>query len=38
MNETINFDSRIPYYIQLMDILKEKVQIGNWAPGRPNPW
>ena len=33
MNETINFESRIPYYIQLMDILKEKVQLGNWNPG-----
>ncbi len=37
MNETINFDSRIPYYIQLMDILKEKVQMGDWAPGSQIP-
>jgi DNA-binding GntR family transcriptional regulator len=37
MNEIINFESRIPYYIQLMDILKEKVQLGNWAPGDQIP-
>jgi GntR family transcriptional regulator len=33
MSDTINFESRIPYYIQLMDILKEKVIHGNWRPG-----
>jgi GntR family transcriptional regulator len=37
MNESINFESRIPYYIQLMDILKEKVQLGNWAAGDQIP-
>jgi GntR family transcriptional regulator len=37
MNDTINFESRIPYYIQLMDILKEKVQRGNWVPGGQIP-
>jgi GntR family transcriptional regulator len=37
MNEIINFESRIPYYIQLMDILKEKVQLGNWVPGDQIP-
>jgi GntR family transcriptional regulator len=37
MNEKINFDSHIPYYIQLMDILKEKVQLGTWAPGDQIP-
>lgn len=37
MNEMINFESHIPYYIQLMDILKEKVQQGNWAPGDQIP-
>ncbi len=37
MNEIINFESRIPYYIQLMDILKEKVQLGIWAPGDQIP-
>jgi GntR family transcriptional regulator len=33
MKDTINFESHIPYYIQLMDILKEKVQQAEWAPG-----
>jgi GntR family transcriptional regulator len=37
MNEIINFESRIPYYIQLMDILKEKVQMGIWVPGNQIP-
>lgn len=37
MNEKINFDSYIPYYIQLIDILKEKVQSGAWAPGDQIP-
>jgi DNA-binding GntR family transcriptional regulator len=37
MNEKINFESPIPYYIQLMDILKEKVRTGIWAPGDQIP-
>jgi GntR family transcriptional regulator len=37
MNEIINFESRIPYYIQLMDILKEKVQLKIWVPGDQIP-
>jgi GntR family transcriptional regulator len=37
MNETINFESHIPYYIQLMDILKEKVQQKDWFPGDQIP-
>jgi GntR family transcriptional regulator len=37
MTEKINFESYIPYYIQLMDILKEKVQTGVWAPGDQIP-
>ncbi|KAF0111939.1 MAG: GntR family transcriptional regulator [Chloroflexi bacterium] len=37
MNGTINFESHIPYYIQLMDILKEKVQQKNWLPGDQIP-
>lgn len=37
MNEKINFESYIPYYIQLMEILKEKVQTGVWAPGDQIP-
>ena len=37
MNEKINFESHIPYYIQLMDILKEMVQKGVWVPGNQIP-
>jgi GntR family transcriptional regulator len=37
MAEKINFDSYIPYYIQLMGILKEKVQTRIWAPGDQIP-
>jgi GntR family transcriptional regulator len=37
MNESINFDSYIPYYIQLMAILKEKVLVGTWVPGDQIP-
>jgi GntR family transcriptional regulator len=37
MNEKINFDSPIPYYIQLINILKEKVQSGAWKPGDQIP-
>ena len=37
MNEKINFDSPIPYYIQLMEILRDKIQRGNWAPGDQIP-
>jgi GntR family transcriptional regulator len=35
--EKINFESRVPYYIQLIGILKEKVQSGAWAPGDQIP-
>jgi len=37
MKETIDFESNIPYYIQLIDILKGKVQSGVWAPGDQIP-
>jgi GntR family transcriptional regulator len=37
MKETINFDSHIPYYLQLIDILKEKVQLAEWIPGDQIP-
>jgi GntR family transcriptional regulator len=37
MTEKINFDSHIPYYIQLIDILKEKVQLGTWIAGNQIP-
>ena len=33
----INFESRIPYYLQLMEILKEKVQKKEWAAGDQIP-
>ncbi len=37
MNEKINFESHIPYYMQLIDILKEKVQLGIWTAGDQIP-
>lgn len=37
MKELIDFESHIPYYIQLMDIIKEKVQQKDWAPGNQIP-
>jgi GntR family transcriptional regulator len=37
MKDSINFDSHIPYYIQLMDILRDKVQHREWAPGDQIP-
>jgi GntR family transcriptional regulator len=37
MTGKINFDSNIPYYLQLIDILKEKVQFGSWVPGDQIP-
>jgi GntR family transcriptional regulator len=37
MNEKINFESPIPYYIQLVNILKEKIQSEVWKPGDQIP-
>ncbi|MBI9048780.1 MAG: GntR family transcriptional regulator [Anaerolineaceae bacterium] len=37
MNEKINFENHIPYYIQLMDILKVKVENKEWLPGDQIP-
>jgi GntR family transcriptional regulator len=37
MNESINFGSHIPYYIQLLEILKGKVQQKDWLPGDQIP-
>jgi GntR family transcriptional regulator len=34
---SINFDSHIPYYIQLMDILKEKILQKQWVAGEQIP-
>lgn len=33
LNELINFESRIPYYVWLMEILKERVLQKDWLPG-----
>jgi GntR family transcriptional regulator len=37
MKDAINFDSHIPYYIQLMDIIREKVQQKAWTAGDQIP-
>ena len=37
MSNSIDFGSHIPYYIQLMDILKEKIHTKNWLPGDQIP-
>jgi GntR family transcriptional regulator len=37
MKDSINFESHIPYYIQLMDILKIKVRQAEWVPGDQIP-
>jgi GntR family transcriptional regulator len=37
MNEKINFESPIPYYIQLVNILKENIQSEVWKPGDQIP-
>jgi GntR family transcriptional regulator len=33
MNDRIDFDNHIPYYIQLMEILKTKIDNQEWNPG-----
>jgi GntR family transcriptional regulator len=35
--QKIKFDSHLPYYIQLMDILKEQIQANQWLPGEQIP-
>jgi GntR family transcriptional regulator len=37
MKELIDFDSHTPYYVQLMDILREKVYRKEWNPGDQIP-
>lgn len=37
MRDSIDFESYIPYYIQLMDILREKIQLAEWVPGDQIP-
>lgn len=36
-NQQINFESHIPYYIQLMDILKAQIEEKKWLPGEQIP-
>jgi len=31
--KSIDFNSNIPYYIQLIDVLKDKISSGDWQPG-----
>jgi len=33
MNKSIDFNSNIPYYIQLIDLLKGKIESEEWKPG-----
>ena len=33
----IDFDSHIPYYVQVKDILREKMRDGTWTPGAQLP-
>jgi GntR family transcriptional regulator len=35
--QAIDFGSHIPYYIQLMDLLKEQIQQKKWLPGEQIP-
>lgn len=37
INRKIDFESNIPYYIQLIDILKEKIALDVWKPGEQIP-
>ncbi len=37
MADKINFESHIPYYIQLIDLLKEKMRLGTWVAGDQIP-
>jgi len=35
--QSINFESHIPYYIQLMDLLKDQILKKRWLPGEQIP-
>ncbi len=37
ISQIINFESHIPYYIQLMDLLKDQIHNKRWAPGEQIP-
>lgn len=34
INQSIDFNSNIPYYIQLIEVLKGKINRGEWKPGQ----
>ena len=36
-NKTIDFSSNIPYYIQLIEVLREKIDLGDWQDGDQIP-
>lgn len=35
--DDIDFHSKIPYYIQLIDVLKDKIAKNAWHPGEQLP-
>jgi GntR family transcriptional regulator len=37
LDQTINFDSHIPYYHQLIEIIKHNIREGMWKPGDQIP-
>ena len=37
MNQRINFDSPIPFYVQLLDMLRDNIKQGVWQPGDQLP-
>src|SRR3990172_1139894 len=37
VGKSIVFESNIPYYLQLIDLLKEKIAQGTWKPGDQIP-
>lgn len=36
-DKSIDFNNPIPYYIQLMDVIKEKIHAGEWKPNAQIP-
>jgi len=37
LNRSIDFENHIPYYLQLIELLKIPIQDGEWAPGEQIP-
>jgi GntR family transcriptional regulator len=37
LGKSIDFDSNIPYYIQLIEVLKSMIASGQWKPGDQIP-